>query len=90
MSSIRGREPVLMTTFSPRRVRVPPPWRATSIVFGATKAPLAHDEFRPARPVLVEVHLDQPVHHLPLAVAHGGHVDPPAVLAMPNSSLRRK
>ena len=41
------------------------------------EAPLAHDELRAALPVLLEVDRDQPVHHLPLAVADGGHVDLP-------------
>ena len=41
------------------------------------ESPLAHDELRAALPVLLEVHLDQPVDHPPLAVADGGHVDLP-------------
>ena len=47
------------------------------------EAAVPHDEFRPARPVLVEVHRDQPVDHLPLAVAHAGHVDLPVALGDP-------
>ena len=39
MSSIRARDPVSMTTVSPRSVRVPPALSATSIVLGATKRP---------------------------------------------------
>ena len=40
VSSTRARDPVSITTVSPRSVRVPPALSATSIVFGATKRPL--------------------------------------------------
>ncbi len=41
------------------------------------EASVAHDELRAALPVLLEMDRDQPVHHLPLAVADGGHLDLP-------------
>ena len=39
IGSIRAREPVLITTTSPRRVHVPPSAATTSIVLGPTKRP---------------------------------------------------
>ena len=47
------------------------------------EAPVAHDELRAALPVLRQVHLDQSVDHLPLAVADGGHVDLPVAAGDP-------
>src|SRR6185437_13866865 len=47
------------------------------------EAPVAHDELGAALPVLLEVERDQPVHHRPLAVADGGHVDLPVTAADP-------
>ena len=41
------------------------------------EASVAHDELRAALPVLFEMDRDQPVHHFPLAVADGGHLDLP-------------
>src|SRR5262249_25048260 len=47
------------------------------------EAPLAHDELRAALPVLLQVERDQSVHHLPLAVADGSHVDLPVAAGDP-------
>src|SRR5262249_50072316 len=47
------------------------------------EAPVAHDELRAALAVLLEMERDQPVDHLPLAVANGGHLDLPVAGSNP-------
>lgn len=51
--------------------------------FRRHEAAVPHDEFRAARPVLVEVHRDQPVDHLAFAVADPGHLDLPVARGDP-------
>ena len=51
------------------------------------EAPVAHDELRAALPVLLEVHRDQPVHHLPLAVADGGQPLPNRTSVVPGEGI---
>ena len=61
------------------------------------EASVAHDELRAALPVVRLMERDEPVHHLPLAVADGGHVDLPVAGGDPElrapaeiASVRRK
>ena len=83
IGSIRAREPVLITTTSPRRVRVPPSAVATSIVFGPTKRPCPMTSSAPLSRYLSMIQGDHPIDHLPLAVADGGHLDFPVARGDP-------
>ena len=83
VSSIRAREPVLMTTvLAAERPRAAGVQRDLDGL-RRDETPAPHDELRAALPVLLQVHLDQAVHHLPLAVADGGHVDLPVAAGDP-------
>ena len=83
VSSSRARDPVLMTTFRPRSVREPPGVQRDLDGLRRHETPAPHDELRAAAAKFLEVHLHQPVHHLPLAVADGGHVDLPVAAGDP-------
>ena len=70
-----AREPVLMTTFLPRNVRVPAIGKLDFKGLWTHEIPSAHDQFRAALLVIVEMNIDEVLNHLALAFTDRCHID---------------
>ena len=74
-SGIAACVPRLRKTWSPVSVRVPPSFRLTSSVFGATKRPLPMINSAPLVLIVLQMRGDQRFDHVALALTNLRHVD---------------
>ena len=69
--------PTLRNTRSPASTRVPPSFNLHLEGFRRDEMPRAHDQLGATRLVVLQVHGDQPLDHVALALPHARHLDRP-------------